>query len=198
MSFFGFITAEECRRWHNPPQWLPDFSFYEFHQSSPMQAEPGAILQAVQQLDINDDPIISKLLALRKIPGQLRQRISVHVSHTVDVNDFGFGSFTLLDEKPEEITYGLAGHFWRPTMGIIPLKDADAFYQFDDVTAAKLILRFTVVTDAAGSRLRTETFIHCPSAKVKRRLACYWAAIRPASGWIRRRTLLAVQRQLAS
>lgn len=36
-----------------------------------------------------------------------------------------------------------------------------------------------------------------PYAQVKARFACYWGAIRPASGWIRRRTLLAVQQKLA-
>ncbi|WP_156897417.1 hypothetical protein [Kosakonia radicincitans] len=137
-----------------------------------------------------------KLLTLRKIHGQLCQQVSGQANQTVDGNDFGFGSFTLLDEKPDQITYGLTGHFWHPTMGVIPLKDADAFCQFDDVTTAKLLLRFTVMTDTEGSRLHTEIFIHCPTAKVKR-LSCYWMVIRPASGWIRRRTLRTVQRQLA-
>jgi hypothetical protein len=82
-------------------------------------------------------------------------------------------------------------------MAVHRLPDAEAFARFNEADAAKLILCFRVVTVDGEHRLVTETFVHCPTPRVKRRFACYWGVIRPASGWIRRRTLLAVQRQLA-
>lgn len=63
---------------------------------------------------------------------------------------------------------------------------------------AKLVLRFEVVGLAAGAHvLRTETFVHCPSARTRRLFTPYWLAIRLGSGWIRRRTLTAVEAALA-
>jgi len=44
--------------------------------------------------------------------------------------------------------------------------------------------------------LRTETFIHCPSERTRWLLTPYWLAIRLGSGWIRRRTLAAVETAL--
>ena len=68
----------------------------------------------------------------------------------------------------------------------------------DDPQAVKLMLPFEVIPQPQDRhRLKTETFIHCPTPGVKARFGCYWAAIRPASGVIRRGTLLLVQRHLA-
>lgn len=67
----------------------------------------------------------------------------------------------------------------------------------DDPRDAKLVLRFEVVGLASGAHmLRTETFIHCPSERTRWLLTPYWLAIRLGSGWIRRRTLAAVETAL--
>lgn len=198
MIFLGYVTSRTYLRWPDPPRWLANFSFYEHHQSAPIAAEPGTIIQAVQNLDMTADPIINALLKLRKLPGRCYQRFTQHPSpHTVDVNDFGFATFTPLHQTSRELVLGLTGQFWRPTMAVHRLPDAEAFARFNEADAAKLILCFRVVTVDGEHRLVTETFVHCPTPRVKRRFACYWGVIRPASGWIRRRTLLAVQRQLA-
>lgn len=192
MGFLGFISQRACRRWQDASPFLPVFSFYERHQSAPIDAAPQAIIHAVQTLDVLEDPLIRRLMALRQLPERLRRRAA-------PVRPFGFDSFTPLHQDSHELSLGLVGRFWRPTMALPRPEDAGQFLQFADPGAAKLVLRFKVVSDPAGqTRLRTETFIYCPTPQVKARLACYWLLIRPASGWIRRRTLSAVRRKLAA
>ncbi|QUY50864.1 hypothetical protein JK621_12215 [Serratia plymuthica] len=197
MAFLGFVSERECRRWEGATPYLPAFSFYERHQSEPINARPEAIIQAVLTLNMEEDPIIRRLLMLRQLPKKLLQW-GAETKRTSPPEAFGFESFTQLHQDSNEVSLGLAGQFWKPMLGVHRLENAAAFHQFADPAAAKLVLRFIVTQDAAGlATLCTETFIWCPTPQVKARLACYWAAIRPASGWIRRRTLLSVQRKLA-
>ncbi|WP_261288482.1 hypothetical protein [Serratia fonticola] len=197
MALLGFVSEQECRRWQGATPYLPTFSFYEKHQSPPIDASPEAIIQAVLALDMEEDPFIRRLLMLRQLPGRLRQRY--FGTRQTPTAPFGFDTFTLLQQNSHEVSFGLAGRFWRPELGVRKLESADEFHHFTDPTAAKLVLRFMVVPDNTGhARLRTETFVCCPTPRVKALFACYWALIRPASGWIRRRTLLYVQRKLSA
>ncbi|MDW5498439.1 hypothetical protein R6Y99_01330 [Pseudomonas lundensis] len=197
MAFLGFVSERECQHWQGAPPYLPAFSFYEKHQSDPINAPPEAIIQAVLSLDMAEDPIIRRLLMLRQWPGKLRLR-ATHPENTTPTAVFGFNTFTLLHQDSHEVSMGLAGRFWRPMMGVTKLANAQEFEHFNDPDAAKLVLRFNVTQDSAGlATLSTETFVWCPTPQVKARFACYWAAIRPASGWIRRRTLFSVQQKLA-
>ncbi|MCA4822134.1 MAG: hypothetical protein KJJ56_01845 [Serratia rubidaea] len=192
MAWLGFINARACRHWQDASPFLPAFSFYERHQSAPIDAAPQAIIHAVQALDMQEDPLIRRLLALRQLPDRLRRRAK-------PPRPFGFDSFTPLHQDSHELSLGLAGRFWRPTLVLPRPEDARQFLLFADPDAAKLVLRFKVVADQIGqTRLRTETFVYCPTPQVKARFACYWLLIRPASGWIRRRTLSAVRRKLAA
>lgn len=197
MAFLGFVSERECQRWDGAPPYIPAFSFHEKHQSAPINAPPEAIIQAVLALDMAEDPIISRLLMLRQLPTKLRQWFT-DTKSAEPTAAFGFNTFTLLHQSSNEIYLGLAGRFWRSTMGVASLASAEEFYHYSDPNAAKLVLRFNVKQDSAGlATLSTETFVWCPTPQVKARFACYWGAIRPASGWIRRRTLLAVQQKLA-
>lgn len=82
MIFLGYVTSRTYLRWPDPPRWLANFSFYEHHQSAPIAADPGTIIQAVQNLDMTADPIINALLKLRKLPGRCYQRFTQHPSPT--------------------------------------------------------------------------------------------------------------------
>lgn len=192
MKLLGFISERACRRWQDASPFLPAFSFYERHQSAPLDAAPQAIIHAVQTLDMQEDPLIRRLMALRQLPERLRRRAT-------PVRPFGFDSFTPLHQDSNELSLGLVGRFWRPAMALPRPEDARQFLQFTDPTAAKLVLRFKVISDPTGqTRLCTETFVHCPTPQAKACFTCYWLLIRPASGWIRRRTLSAVRRKLAA
>jgi hypothetical protein len=197
VAFLGFVSERECQRWERASPYLPAFSFYEKHQSEPINASPEAIIQAVLSLDMTEDPIIRRLLMLRQLPGKLRQLLS-KTKNIEPSAAFGFDTFTLLQHDSHEVSLGLTGRFWRPMLDVEKLETAEEFHRFSKPDAAKLVLRFCVTQESSGlATLCTETFVWCPTPQVKARFACYWAAIRPASGWIRRRTLLAVQQKLA-
>lgn len=192
MAFLGFISAQACRHWQDASPFLPVFSFHEKHQSAPLNALPESIIHAVQTLDMHEDPLIKHLLALRQLPDRLRRRTSPAPSFSLD-------SFTLLHQSSSELSFGLVGRFWQSALMFPKPENAQQFLQFADPNAAKLVLRFKVITDPAGeTRLCTETFVYCPTPGVKARFSCYWLLIRPASGWIRRRTLRLVQHKLAA
>lgn len=199
MAFLGFVSERESRHQADATSWLPSFSFYEKHLSPPIEGTPEAIIQAVLALNMEDDPVIRRLLRLRQLPRRLRR--ALFESESAEPADaFGFGSFTLLHQSNQEVSFGLAGRFWRPLLDVESLKDAEAFQRFADSRAAKLVLRFDVTPENKGTAaiLRTETFVYCPTPRVKALFALYWILIRPASGWIRRRTLLSIQRKLAA
>ncbi len=56
MALLGFVNEQECRRWQGASPYLPAFSFYEKHQSHPIDASPEAIIQAVLALDMEEIP----------------------------------------------------------------------------------------------------------------------------------------------
>lgn len=97
MAWLGFISARACRHWQDASPFLPAFSFYERHQSAPIDAAPQAIIHAVQALDMQEDPLIRRLLALRQLPDRLRRR-------TTPARPFGFDSFTPLHQDSHELS----------------------------------------------------------------------------------------------
>ena len=188
----------ESQRQADATPHLPSFSFYEKHLSPPIEGAPEAIIQAVLALNMEEDPVIRRLLRLRQLPRRLR-RTCFKSGSAEPADAFGFGSFTLLHQSSRGVSFGLAGRFWRPLLDVASLKDAEAFQRFADSRAAKLVLRFDLTPGHNGTTvLRTETFVYCPTPRVKALFALYWVLIRPASGWIRRCTLLSVQRKLAA
>lgn len=198
VAFLGFVSEGECQRWKDATPHLPSFSFYEKHLSSPIEGSPEAIIQAVLALNMEDDPVIRRLLGLRQLPRRLCRAL-FNAKSADPADAFGFASFTPLSRSSHEASFGLAGRFWRPLLDVASLQDASAFHYFTDSRAAQLVLRFDVTSWHNGTAvLRTETFVHCPTARVKALFALYWLLIRPASGWIRRRALLSIQRQLAA
>lgn len=189
MKFFGFVTPSECKAYADPPAFLPAFSFFELHESSPLPAEPAQIIRAVAELRMDSDPLVRFLLKLRGLMGQ---------DAVSGSGRFGFDSFTLLERSDRTLSLGLVGRFWKLGAGLVSVRDADAFLAFADPGAAKLELRWRTVPDGSGRWiLRTETFVYCPSRRVLACFSPYWLTIRPASGWIRRRTLKSITRGLA-
>ncbi|OYV00552.1 MAG: hypothetical protein CFE45_08630, partial [Burkholderiales bacterium PBB5] len=94
----------------------------------------------------------------------------------------------------EALAYGLAGRFWEPGYGLLPLPDPAAFRTPAPPDSARLLLGFTAQAVDGHTRLTTLTRVYCNSDAARRRLAVYWAVIRPVSGLIRRRILVQIQR----
>ncbi|OXI29291.1 hypothetical protein CFB89_27720 [Burkholderia sp. AU16741] len=193
MNPLGIVSESSTRASARKPPFIPSFGFHEVHESQPIDAPPASIIDVVASLDMRADPVIDTLLTVREFPaavaGALRRPERAR---------FGFDTFTPLHRDDTSLSLGLVGRFWRPTPDVRPVADADAFVRHDDPRDAKLVLRFEVVGLASGAHiLRTETFVHCPSARTRWLFTPYWLAIRLGSGWIRRRTLAAIEMALA-
>lgn len=162
--------------------YLPEAQFAETH-SILVEAEPAAILDAVERVAPTDDPLIARLLALRETPARLlgqRNRAA----------PFGLHSFLPLERREKELALGLVGRFWRPDFGLVALPGAEAFRAFAAPGIAKLVLSYGVEPASAGlSRLVTQTRVFCPDRPARLKMTPYWLAIRPVSGFIRKRSL---------
>lgn len=194
----GLVGAHARAALPCPTPYLPSFSFYEKHESGDLAAPSEAIIAAVWALDMRDDRVTRALLWLRELPvtiGYLLRRDRQRGPRA----PFGFHNFTPLTRTSHEVSMGLAGRFWRPDGGRVLVPGADDFIRIDDLSLAKLVLRFAVIEHAEGRRtLRTETFVYCGTTRTRLLFTPYWLAIRLASGWIRRRMLASVERRLAA
>lgn len=194
----GIIRSKENLEWLSPSPFLPVFSFHEMHESGAIHARPEEIIAAVSALDMRDDRVADVLLSIRELPSKILKKFSKRLRQQ-DAAPFGFDTFTLLQRTHHEISLGLAGRFWRPDLDICHIPSAREFEVLDDPRMAKLVLRFQVIAHQHGIHtLRTETFVYCGNTRTKMLFTPYWLAIRLASGWIRRRTLASIQRQLST
>jgi len=216
MNALGIVSESDSRTSARKPPFIPSFGFYEIHESKPIDADPARIIDAVSAIDMRTDPVVDTLLSLREFPAALAASLCPVVDTLLSLREFpaalaaslcrgttrrerfGLHAFTPLHRDDTSLSLGLVGRFWRPAPDVRAIADAAAFVRHDDPRDAKLVLRFEVVGLASGAHmLRTETFIHCPSERTRWLLTPYWLAIRLGSGWIRRRTLAAVETALA-
>ncbi|KVA76027.1 hypothetical protein WM36_07935 [Burkholderia ubonensis] len=195
MNALGIVSESASRTSDRRPPFIPSFGFHEIHQSRPIAADARRIIDAVTSLDMRADPIVDALLTVREFPSAV---IGALRNESARRERFGFDTFTPLQRDDRSLTLGLVGRFWRPALDVRTIDDAAAFMRHADPRDAKLVLRFEVVECGHGAHaLRTETFVHCPTARTRLLFTPYWLAIRLASGWIRRRTLAAVETALA-
>lgn len=195
----GIIRRGDNLEWVSPSPFLPAFSFHEIHESGVINAQPEEIIAAVSALDMRDDRVADVLLSIRELPSKMMKKFRTAPQQQEAAAPFGFDTFTLLQRTSHELSLGLVGRFWRPDLDISHISSARAFELLDDPRVAKLVLRFQVVEHQHDIRtLRTETFVYCGTTQTRMLFAPYWLAIRCASGWIRRRTLASIQRQLST
>ncbi|WP_312415745.1 hypothetical protein [Pseudescherichia sp.] len=185
----GFVTSKTLAQWQDTPVFLPQFQFYEQHQVVIKTYSSERILPLVAEFDIQQDAVIRLLMSVRQLPQKILRNKQPQA-----VNRFGLNSFTLLQKSASELCYGLRGQFWRADFGLENVPDTDAYMAPVAAGSAKLLLRYRVTEIKQGQHeLRTETFIYCPDRATKLKMTAYWLAIRAGSGWIRKRTLMAVQ-----
>lgn len=105
--------------------------------------------------------------------------------------------FTRLAEVPgEELVFGIAGRFWRPSGDLRRLPDAEAFGAFaeDGCVKAAWNLRIAAV-DGDGAEVSTETRIAYYGDAARRSFRCYWLLVGPFSGMLRRALLRDIARR---
>ncbi|WP_455815221.1 hypothetical protein [Pseudomonas graminis] len=195
MTILGWVSDNDRHQslCHTP--YLPATHFYEKHQSAPIYAASHAIIAAVADYDMRNDRVANALMTVRELPGKVL-RLGRQPANPQP--EFGLHTFTLLQRHDHQISFGLAGRFWRPDMGIITLRDAADFERLQNGGVARLVLHFHLLPEGEGWRLCTETFIGCPDTRTRLKLLPYWLLIRAASGLIRRRTLAAIRRQVSA
>ena len=175
--------------------WLPSVQFHERHERRKLVAEADALLNAAEQYDDREDPVMDTLLRLREWPARMAVRLGFR-NASAGRPRFGLADFVRLQRSGDTLVYGLVGRFWRPDFGLETIDSPEAFRRFDRPGVAKLVLRFDVHHESDGTTtLRTETSIHCPDGRTRALLTPYWYAIRPASGWLRHRILAAMARR---
>ncbi|MBY9063153.1 hypothetical protein K7957_09425 [Sphingomonas yunnanensis] len=166
--------------------------FREWH-SRESEAPVAALMAAARSFKPEDDALFRCLIAVREITRVVPFR-SGRTSPRLE-SRFGIESFTLIEEAPDEIVYGLAGWLWRPSIELVPLADASAFLAQRDPGTVKLAL--SVAARPISERrveLITETRVAYADRAALLRFAPYWCVIRPISGLLRRRMLAAICR----
>ncbi|MFQ5527419.1 MAG: hypothetical protein ACE5GX_14285 [Thermoanaerobaculia bacterium] len=161
-------------------------------------AAPEVVYPALWRTDLGSSWIVKLLLGLRALPGILLGRRSLVRPPRLDLEAIIAAGFGKLAEEPgREIVLGVVGRFWRPTGNLLPFDRAS----FDGPVPAGLAIaawNFTVrPTDRGSSVLETETRIACGDDASRRKFRLYWLLVRPFSGWIRRRMLAAVLREVS-
>ncbi|MFB5640960.1 hypothetical protein [Kluyvera ascorbata] len=185
----GFVTRKALAQWQDIPVFLPQFQFHERHQTVIKTHSPEKILPLIATFDIQQDAVIRLLMSVRQLPQKFRR----NKQHQT-VSSFGLDSFTLLEKSASALCYGLRGQFWRADFGLENVPDTDAYLAPVMPGSAKLLLRYRVKKVEEGHyELQTETFIYCPDQATQLKMTAYWLAIRAGSGWIRKRTLMAVK-----
>lgn len=174
-------------------RFLPQYQFSEKHQLL-TSAQPGALLDAVMQPGVSEDPWARRFIQLRELPDRLRGALGGH-SGLVAQAPFGIHNFTLLGRDGDhEIALGLVGKFWQADYGQVRMAGPDQFANFGEPGFAKLVLNFSTRPAAMGGTwLHTETRVLCNDIASLRRFTPYWWLIRPVSGLIRQRLLVRVR-----
>ncbi|MBP6561981.1 MAG: hypothetical protein KA214_00740 [Neisseriaceae bacterium] len=176
--------------------YAPRFQFRETHKIH-IFAPEAKIMNAILTHEATHDPLIQKMLSLRALPDRLWQKMGFQPN---DEPPFGMDTFTVLgQDHHKELALGLIGKFWRPDFGLIRPGSAAAFHAFDKKGVAKLVMNYRlepINPMKQEIRLTTETRIYCPDFASYLLCGGYWLLIRIGSGFIRRRILNNIKRQV--
>jgi hypothetical protein len=172
---------------------LPEFDAAKRHRIS-IRATRQRVFDAVVRYDFRQSRVTQILMTLRGYGTRVR-RANAEAPLTLPESLARFG-FTPLAETPgEEIVFGLAGQFWRPSGGLRTLTAAE-FAAFREPGFAKaawnLLCRTT--DDPGVTELSTETRVLCYGDAARRKFLLYWRVVERFSGLIRWSLLRGVKR----
>ena len=145
---------------------------YEFsaRYGVPVDAEAGAAERAVREVTFREVPVVRALLFLRGLgSGRADEPVLAAMARRG----------TVLDDVPGEgVVLSLRGRFWR-------LRGAGS------ESPATAVVDFR----AGDASLTTETRVHVPAGRSRRRFARYWRVVAPFSGVTRKHILRAAKRR---
>jgi len=179
--------------------FLPTWQFNEVHTII-VDAPPGRVFTAIKELTPAElSPLIFWMLNLRNLPAKLMGKHAPTAAQSGHFLDQLYkGGFIPLAEDPgREIVFGLVGQFWKLDGGEEPpIPSPEAFLIFEDPAFAKVAANLLVNVDEQGcTHCSTETRIHVPNSKIRRKFTCYWRVISMGSAFIRVLWLKAIKRK---
>ena len=181
-------------------QVLPEYTVAKRHAIR-VAAPPERVFRAVLAHQPFNAPLWRVLFGIRRLPLLLRRLFQGARARGRRRQDGGLvaqvvrAGFVPLGDTADEIVFGLAGQFWRPTGALLPLYDADAFAGAATGPYARAAWNFSVDALADGSsRLSTETRVHVLDPATRRAFLRYWRLVEPFSGLLRQSSLRAIRR----
>jgi hypothetical protein len=172
---------------------LPTYEFGNRH-AIVIDAPPDVVSAAFSGFRLETDGpwgvrALFRLRGLRPLTGTLRHALASR-------------GFTVIAERPgEQVVFGVAGRFWAVrelrALSAVPSLEAFDAFRVPGTAKAALSLRYEPL-DGGGTRLTTETRVHCIDQTAYRWFRAYWMLIEPFSGWIRRALLHAIARKVAA
>jgi hypothetical protein len=149
--------------------FLPSYEFVERH-SVHVEADAALVDRAVREVTFRDVPVVRALILVRGLGAGRADE---------PVLDAMRRRGTVLEDVPGEgIVLALQGRFWRLRGG-------------GSEPPAAAVVDFRV----DSGELTTETRVHVPDARSRRRFARYWRIVRPFSGLTRTAVLRAAKRR---
>jgi len=179
--------------------FLPAWQFNEVHTVT-VDAAPERVFTAMKELTAAElSPLIFWMLDIRSLPARLTGKHAPDVTQPGPFLDQLYrGGFIPLAEEPNrEIVFGLVGQFWKLAGGEEPhIPSPEVFLAFDDPAFAKVAANLLVTVDEHGrTRCSTETRVHVPEPRTRRKFAFYWRIISMGSAFIRVLWLRAIKRK---
>jgi hypothetical protein len=177
--------------------WMPRWDARERHRVR-VRARPDEVYAALRTADLAAHPAVRALLLLRALPAALasgarRRELRRRSAEPVTLAAFEEQGFRVLaEDPPRELLIGLEGVFWTAGGGIRAV-DPARFAGPVPPGMARAAWNFSIVPDAGGCVLRTETRILAGDHAARRRFRLYWLLVRPGSGLIRRLMLRSIR-----
>jgi hypothetical protein len=111
------------------------------------------------------------------------------------VETFARIGLVMLADEPDGVVVGGVLSPWRVRGGHRAIASADELRAFAEPGWVRVATAFTVASQGAGCRVRTETRIAATDDTARRRFGRYWRLIGPFSSITRREMLAAVRRR---
>ncbi len=165
-------------------QFLPAFDFSEHYRIN-IHASVEEVFSVVRTLNFTPSIFTRILFRLRGLP-----RVATSLG---GLHEMGFVS--LGERAPVEMVLGIVGKFWAPS-GCIQSLTVDSFKSFQTPGYAKAVWNFSLFEIQPGwTQAATETRVLCLDKVSLKRFRFYWVLVRPFSGFIRKRILIALKDQ---